>query len=330
MRCVSFDGVGDNGVVSIQTRADPVPGRFEVLIATEYAAVNPADVLQREGMHPPPPGSPPDIPGLEVAGTVIACGDSVTCFEVSDRVFGLVGGGGLADRVVAHERELARIPDALDDEAAASVPEAFITAFDALSQAGLGAGDTLLVNGANGGVGTAAVQLGVALGARVVASVRAAGRREAIAALGATALPAPEAFERVRSLGGAQAILELVGGVHMTENLGSLASTGTLVVVAAKPGDEVTLPLRELMGRRARIVGTTLRRRPPEQKALLVQRFARRVVPLLAERRVAPIVDRVFDLSQATSAFDHVRAPGKLGKVLLRTTTEGTLPDPGA
>src|SRR5947209_18397871 len=156
MRCVVFNGTGGNEVVSVESRPDPAPGKFEVLIATEYAAINPADVHQREGRHPAPAGSPPDIPGLEVAGTVVARGDSVTSFDVGDRVFGLVGGGGLADRVVAHERELAPVPGILDEAAAASVPEAFITAFDALwMQAGLAPGDTLLVNGASGGVGTA-------------------------------------------------------------------------------------------------------------------------------------------------------------------------------
>jgi NADPH:quinone reductase len=320
MRCVVFNGTGGNDVVSVESRADPQPAKFEVLIATEYAAVNPADVLQREGRHPPPPGSPPDIPGLEVAGTVAAVGEGVTSFAGGERVFGLVGGGGLSDRVVAHERELARVPEALDEAAAASVPEAFLTAFDAIVvQAGVGAGDTLLVNGASGGVGTAAVQLGAALGARVVANVRSAARREAVTALGATVLGVPEVFEHVRERGGADTILELVGAVHMTENLNALAPRGTIVVVAAQPGDEVTIALRDLMGRRGHIVGTSLRRRPLEQKAVLVQEFGRRVVPWLAERRLVPIVDRVFELSEVTAAFDYIRAPGKLGKVLLRT-----------
>jgi NADPH2:quinone reductase len=320
MRCVVFNGTGGNEVVSVESRADPQPGKFEVLIATEYAAVNPADVLQREGLHPPPVGSPPDMPGLEVAGTVIFTGDAVTACGAGDRVFGLVGGGGLADRVVAHERELARVPKALDEAAAASAPEAFITAFDAVYvQAGLGPGDTLLVNGASGGVGTAAVQLGVAMGARVVANVRSADCHERIAELGATVLGAPEVFEHVRDLGGADTILELVGATHMPENLNALAPGGTIVLVAAKPGDEVTLALRDLMSRRGHILGTTLRRRPLEQKAVLVQQFARRVVPWLAERRLVPIVDRVFELSEVTEAFDYIRRPGKLGKVLLRT-----------
>jgi NADPH:quinone reductase-like Zn-dependent oxidoreductase len=322
MRCVVFNGTGGNEVVSVQSRPDPEPGKFEVLVATEYAGVNPADVLQREGRHPPPAGSPAEIPGLEVAGTIVAVGEAVTSFAAGDRVFGLVGGGGLADRVVAHERELARVPETLDEAAAASVPESFITAFDALYvQAGVAPGDTLLVNGASGGVGTAAVQLGMALGARVVASVRSEARRERVAALGAVALGASDAFAYVRELGGADTILELVGAVHMPGNLDALGPRGTIVVVAAAPGDEVTLPLRDLMGRRGHILGTSLRRRPLEEKAVLVQQFGRRVVPWLAERRLVPIVDRVYDLAEVTDAFDYSRQPGKLGKVLLRTAT---------
>jgi NADPH2:quinone reductase len=320
MRCVVFNGTGGNEVVSVESRGDPSPGKFEVLIATEYAGVNPADVLQREGRHPIPAGSPADIPGLEVAGKVIATGDAVTAFATGDRVFGLVGGGGLADRVVAHERELARVPEILDEATAASVPQAFITAFDALHvQARLTPGELVLVNGANGGVGIAAVQLAVALGARVVANVRSAACRQRIAELGATVRGAPEVFEHVRELGGADTILELVGATHMPENLNALAPRGTIVVVAAQPGDEVTLALRDLMSRRGHILGTSLRGRPLEQKALLVQRFARQVVPWFAERKLAGIVDRVFELSEATDAFDYVRTPGKLGKVLLRT-----------
>ncbi len=244
----------------------------------------------------------------------------MTAFGVGDRVFGLVGGGGHADRVVAHERELARVPETLDPELAASTPEAFITAFDALCvQAGLGAGDRLLVNGASGGVGLAAVQLGHILGAQIVANVRSETRREAVAALGATALGADEAFALMQELGGADIVLELVGGVHMPQNLEALALGGTIMIVAGKPGDEAVLSIRDVMGKRARMIGTTMRRRALEQRATLIQQFARRVVPLLAQGRVTPIVDRVFALDAATEAFDYVRQPGKLGKVLLQT-----------
>jgi NADPH2:quinone reductase len=321
MRCVVYRGIGGREVVAVQERPDPHPAKLEVLIAPAFAGVNPADVLQREGNHPVPPGSPTDVPGLEVAGTIVACGESVSGFAVGDRAFGLVGGGGLADRVVAHERELVPIPDGLEDTLAAAVPEAFITAFDAICRQGsLGAGDTLLVNGANGGVGTAAVQIAARLGARVVASVRSVDLRDRVAGLGATALAPDEAFEHVRALGGADVILELVGAVHMSENLGALAPLGRIVIVGARPGDEATLTMRELMRRRGRVIGTTLRTRPLEEKADLVQEFGRRVVPLLADGTIVPIVDRVFDLDAAADALDQVRLPGKFGKLLLATS----------
>jgi NADPH:quinone reductase-like Zn-dependent oxidoreductase len=320
MRCVVYRGTGGADVVTVTERPDPKPSKFEVLIATRYAGLNPADVLQREGKHPPPPGSPTDVPGIEVAGTVVACGDSVTAFTAGDRVFGLVGGGGLSDRVTAHERELCRVPDALDDMAAAAVPEAFITAFDALCrQAGLAPGDIVLINGASGGVGTAAVQIAAGIGANVVASVRTESLHQRVAALGATALAPNDAFAHAREGGGADVILELVGAINMADNLNALRSLGRIVVVGARPGDEAVIPLREFLGRRARVMGTTLRRRPLEQKALAVQEFGQRVVPQLGAGRFTPVVDRVFDLAQAADALDHLRVPGKFGKLLLAT-----------
>ncbi len=318
MRCVVYHGVGGREVVAVEERPDPSPGRFEVAIAPAYAGVNPADVLQREGKHPIPAGAPKDVPGLEVGGRVVACGEGVSAFVAGDHAFGLVGGGGLAEVVIAHERELAAVPDALDDAAAAAAPEAFLTAFDAVClQAGLVSGETLLVNGASGGVGTAAVQIGAFLGARVVANVRAPELRPGVAELGATALPAEEAFAHVRAIGGADVVLELVGAVHMSENMSALARGGRVIVVGARPGDEATVVLRDLMSRRGHLIGTTLRTRPLEEKAHLVQQFGRRIVPALADGRMRPIVDRAFPLAEAADALDYVRAPGKFGKVLL-------------
>lgn len=326
MKCVVFRGVGGREVVAVESRPDPVPSKFEVVIAPRFAGVNPADALQREGHHPVPPGWPTDIPGLEVAGPVVARGEAVTAFELEDRAFGLVGGGGLADRVVAAERDIVSVPESLDEQAAAAVPEAFLTAFDAVvQQAGLTSGDTLLVNGANGGVGTAAVQIAHAIGARVVANVRSEALRPRVAELGATAAEAKKAFERVRELGGADVILELVGAPHMAENVAALARGGRLVIVGSRPGDEATLALRDLMSRRAHVIGTTLRTRPPEEKARLVQDFGRQIVPLLAAGTIAPVVDRVFPLAQAVDAIDYVRQPGKFGKVLVELpTSEGS------
>jgi NADPH2:quinone reductase len=231
---------------------------------------------------------------------------------------GLVGGGGHASMVVAHERELMHVPDVLDDLQAAAVPEAYLTAFDAIvSQAGLRAGDTLLVNGASGGVGTAAVQIARCMRVNVVASVRSESVRDRVAALGAEALGRDEAFARVRELGGADVVLELVGGMNVIDDISSLALRGTVILVAGK-GDDPLLPMGEMMTRRATVIGTGLRRRPLEEKAALTQDFAKRVLPLIASGEITPIVDRSFPIEQAADAFDALSTPGKFGKLLLQ------------
>jgi NADPH2:quinone reductase len=317
MKCVVYRGTGGPEVVAIEERPDPTPGRFEVLIAPTYSGMNPADVLQRMGKHPVPAGSPKDVPGLETAGTIVAVGDGVSGFEVGDRAMGLVGGGGHASKVVAHERELMRVPDVLDDLHAASVPEAYLTAYDAIvSQSGLRAGDVLLVNGASGGVGTAAVQMARSLDVTVIASVRSESVRAKVAALGVEALGVEEAFARVRELGGADVVLELVGGMHLADDVSSLALRGTVILVAGK-GDDPVLSMSELMSRRGHVIGTGLRRRPLEEKAALTQDFAKRVLPLIASGEITPIVDRTFPIEQAADAFDALGEPGKFGKLLL-------------
>ena len=186
MRCVVFTGAGGNEVVDVQERPDPVPGSGEVLVRVRYAGLNPADLHQRGGHYPAPPGAPADIPGLEVSGTVEVVGGQVLGFRPGDRVFGLVGGGGCADRVAVHERCVARVPDNLTELDAAAVPEAFITAHDAIRTRGrLTMGETLLVHGANGGVGTAAIQIGLVAGARVYGVVRSDGAAALVRELGA-------------------------------------------------------------------------------------------------------------------------------------------------
>src|SRR5439155_3000706 len=192
----------------LEERPDPAPQGGEVVVAAGYAGINPADLAQLAGRYPAPPGSPPDVPGLEVAGRVVDCGGQVRDWQIGDRVFGLVGGGGLADRVVVHERHVVAVPDRLEDEEAAAVPEAFLTAHDAIvTQAGLRPGDVLLVNGASGGVGTAGVQIGVCAGATVFASARSDDVRPRLAELGAQAMGPEEAFQLVRGEGGADIVL---------------------------------------------------------------------------------------------------------------------------
>lgn len=319
MRAVVFTGAGGNEVVVVEQRPNPVPGPEDVILRVSHAGLNPADHVQRAGNYPAPPGSPPDIPGLEVAGTVESCGDRVSSWQLGDRVFGLVGGGGLADRVLAHERCVTRVPDTLDEQGAAAVPEAFITAHDAVfTQAGVRPGETLLVHGAGGGVGTAAVQLGVAAGARVVATVRSPNVEEAVADLGAEVVR-DEDFRRGVSLS-ADVILELVGGVHFPANLDALARRGRIVIVSVAGGNEIELPLLTLMQKRATIAGTVLRSRPLEEKAAAVRAFEREVVPGLESGRLRPIVDSVYPVGDVTAAFDRLEERGKLGKVLLDFT----------
>ena len=318
MRAVTFAGTGGNDVVRLAERPDPVPASHEVVVAARYAGVNWADLAQRQGSYPAPPGSPQDIPGMEVAGTVVAAGSGVRAWQIGDRVFGLVGGGGLADRVAVHERHVTAIPDSLADDSAAAVPEAYITAHDAVfSQGGLRLGEVLLVSGANGSVGSAGVRLGLAAGARVVASVRSAASARVLADEGAMVVTADQAAERLLALGGADVVLELVGAPHLDPDMEVLAAKGRIVVVGTGAGADAAISLRALMGKRATLRGTMLRARPLEEKAAAVQAFSRSVVPLLAAGRALPTIDRVFPADQATAAFDHLAQPGKTGKVLL-------------
>jgi NADPH2:quinone reductase len=319
MKCVVYRGTGGPEVIAIEERPDPVPGKFEVLVAPSYSGMNPADNLQREGKHPAPAGSPKDVPGLEVGGTIVAIGDGVAGFEVGQRVLGLVGGGGHASKVVAYERDLMRVPDVLDDLQAAAVPEAFLTAYDAIvHQCDLAAGDVLLVNGASGGVGTAALQMARCMNVTVVASVRSEAIRAKVEALGVIALPSEEAFAKVKELGGADVVLELVGGVNVPDDVASLAMRGRVIIVGGGHGGDPVLSLRDMMSKRATVIGTGLRRRPLEQKATLMQDFAKRVGPLLASGEITPIVDRSFPIDDAARAFAALSEPGKFGKLLLQ------------
>jgi len=316
VRAVVFEGTDGREVMRLKERPDPVPGSEEVLVGARFAGINTADLAQRAGAYPPPPGAPQDVPGLEVAGVVMAVGTQVRDFSEGQRVFGLVGGGGLADRVLVHERHVAHVPDRLSDEEAAAVPEAFITGHDALvTQADLGLGDVLLVNGANGGVGTAAVQIGLASGARVFASARSGLER--LAELGANAVTPDEAVMQVQAAGGADVILELVGAPNLDGNLDALATKGRIAVVGTLAGAEAVLSFRKLMGKRARLFGTVLRVRTTEEKANAVQAFAHDVVPLLVAGRLRPVIDRIFPAEEAGDAFDHMASSGKFGKVLL-------------
>ncbi|HWX45334.1 MAG TPA: NAD(P)H-quinone oxidoreductase [Solirubrobacteraceae bacterium] len=300
--------------ISIEQHPDPVPGAGEVLVRVRAAGLNGADMMQRRGLYPAPPGSPQEIPGLELAGEVAALGPGAARFEVGERVMAIVGGGGQAELAVVHERQLMPVPGPLDWPAAGGLPEVFTTAHDALfAQADLRPGEHLLVHGGAGGVGTAATQLARAAGARVSATVRNEGLRAPVAALGAEAL-APEGFDEH---GPFDVVLELVGAPNLPANLNALATGGRIVVIGVSAGAKSELNLLALMGKRARIHGSTLRARPLEEKALAARRLERETLPLFETGALSVPVAETFTLDAAATAYERFAAGGKLGKIVL-------------
>jgi NADPH:quinone reductase len=261
-----------------------------------------------------PPGSPPDIPGLELAGEVVGLGRGATRFVLGDRVMAVVGGGAQAELAVVHERAAMPVPDELDWTAAGGVPEAFTTAHDALfTQAELTVGERVLVHGAAGGVGMAAVQLATMAGARVTATVRDPAAREHIAALGVNALE-PEGFEEH---GPFDVVLELVGAPNMPGNLRALAEGGRVCVIGIGAGAKVELNLGALMGKQARIHGSLLRPRALEDRADAARRVERSVLPGFASGDLSVPVCATFPLDAAADAYARFAAGAKLGKIVL-------------
>lgn len=301
---------------------DPRPGVGELAVEVRAAGLNAADLLQRRGLYPAPAGVAPDVLGLELAGTVVEVGAGVERFVVGDRVMAVVGGGGQAERAVIHERTALAVPPALSWAEAGGFPEAFTTAHDALfTQCELSLGERVLVHGAAGGVGTAAVQLALAAGARVVATVRDPARRSGVAALGRVSagdgdleVVAPEGFaER----GPFDVVLELVGGPNLAGDVASLGPGGRIAVIGVGAGAGAELDLLALMARRGRIHGSTLRARPLEQKAEAARQVESHVLPLLATGRVRVPVAETFPLAEAARAHERFSAGAKLGKIVL-------------
>ena len=310
MRAVT---IRDNELI-VEEHPDPSPGAGEVLVRVRAAGINGADMHQRRGLYPAPPGAPQDIPGLEVAGEVAELGPGATRFAVGDRVMAIVAGGGQAELAVVHERVLMPVPANLDWPEAGGLPEVFITAHDALfSQAGLTSGEHLLVHGGAGGVGTAAIQLGRATGARVTATVRHAELRERVAGLGAEAI-APEDFP---GRGPFDVILELVGAPNLPDDVNGLATGGRIAVIGIGGGASAELHLGALMAKRGRIHGSMLRARPLEEKAIAARGVERSVLPLLASGHVRVPVAATYPLEQVSDAYDRFAAGGKLGKIVL-------------
>ena len=300
--------------IAIDERPDPVPGAGEVLVRVRAAGLNGADMMQRRGLYPAPPGSPQDIPGMELAGEVDALGPRAERFVAGDRVMAIVGGGAQAELCVVHERQLMPVPAGLDWPAAGGLPEVFATAHDALfTQGELRSGEHLLVHGGAGGVGTAALQLGLASGARVTATVRNVELRGQVEALGARTIDCEGFAEE----GPYDVILELVGAPNMPENLQALATGGRIAVIGVSAGATSELNLLALMGKRARIHGSTLRARPLEQKAFVARLLEHEVLPLFESGALGVPIAETFPLGEAAAAYDRFAAGGKLGKIVL-------------
>lgn len=324
MRAIAITKSGGPEVLEIVERPSPEPSRGEVRVRVRATAINRADLLQRMGSYPAPADAPADIPGLELAGEVEALGSGVERLAIGDRVFGLVGGGAYAEQLVTHERALAKIPDSLSFEEAAAVPEAFITAHDAIvGQGGLRGGETLLVHAVGSGVGTAAIQLGRALGAHVIGTARTPGKLERAKALGLDVGIVPdggrfaEAVHRADPRGAA-VVLELVGGAYLDEDLRCTQTLGRIVLVGLMAGARTQLDLALILRKRLRVFGTVLRSRPLEQKLAAMRAFEDQVVPLLARGRVVPVIDTVMNLDQAPEAHRRMASNAGFGKIILR------------
>ena len=318
---------GGPEVLELRDVPRPAPGTGEVLVRVRASALNRADLLQREGRYPAPPGSPVDIPGIEFAGEVAALGAGVERWRGGERVFGIVGGGAHAEYLVAHERAVAAVPESMSWSEAGAAPEAFITAHDALvTQAELHPAERVLIHAVGSGVGLAAVQLVRAVGAVPYGTSRTADKIERARAAGLEdgVVPGPglagipEAVARWTGGRGVDVVLELVGGAYVAADVEALAPAGRLVVVGTVAGARAELDLRRVLGKRLTIRGTVLRARPLEEKILATRAFEREVVPLLARGALRPVIDSEFPLADIRAAHERLASNATVGKVVLR------------
>jgi putative PIG3 family NAD(P)H quinone oxidoreductase len=324
MRAVVITRPGEPEVLQIREVADPSPGPSEVLVDVRATALNRADLLQRRGRYPAPPDAPPDIPGLEFAGQVESCGTQVRSVHAGDRVMGLLGGGGHASKVALHHRLCLAVPPTMDWAQAAAIPEAYLTAYDALFTRGrLAAGETLLVQAAASGVGIAALQLGTVAGANVIGLCRTSAKRERLERAGCGTIIDPGATDatdqvlRASRSAGVDLILDLVGASAWPLHERVLRSRGRIVVLGLLGGSRCELDLAVLLAKRATLVGSVLRSRPLEEKIALTREFARCALPLFAAGRLTPWVDRCLPLEEIAQAHSVMERNENLGKIVL-------------
>ncbi len=326
MRAVVFAGKGGPEVVEVREVPDPVPQRGEVLVRVRAAALNRADLLQRRGLYPPPHGVREDVPGLELAGEVVRCGEAVAGWKAGDRVMAITAGEAQAELAVVHQRMLMRLPEGLSFEEAGALPEAGITSHDALfTLGGLRPGWPVLVHAVGSGVSTAALQIAKAAGATVIGTSRTPDKLDRAKALGLdhgilVGRDDPRFAEEVKRLTGKRGVplvLDFVGGPYLGENLGALAVGGRVVVIGVMGGPKAELDLGTQMRLRASVIGTVLRPRPLEEKVAATQAFAREVLPLVATRKVKPVLDAALPMAKVREAHARMERNETFGKLVL-------------
>jgi NADPH:quinone reductase len=323
MRAIVITKPGGSEVLRLEERENPLPGRSQIRVRIHASAMNRADVSQRRGNYPPPPGYPADIPGLEYAGEVDAVGDFASQWKVGDRVMGIVGGGAHAELVCVHEREAIAIPADLSFDQAAAIPEAFLTAYDALfNQLEMQTGERLLVHAVASGVGTAALQLAITAGLDVIGTSRSADKLMRAKELGlkkAVQASSDDWPSLVEALApdGIHGVLDLVSGPYVAGNLRVVKSRGRIVVVGLTAGAQAPIDLGMILRKRIRIIGTVLRARPIEEKIALAREFADRIVPMFNDKSLRPVIDSVISFNEIQKAHDLMEANSTFGKIVL-------------
>ncbi|MEO8575927.1 MAG: NAD(P)H-quinone oxidoreductase [Gemmatimonadales bacterium] len=324
MRAVVITAPGGPEVLEIQSRPIPEPGLNHIRVRVHSSALNRADISQRLGRYPAPPGVAPDISGLEYAGEVDTLGPDARMWEVGTRVMGIVGGGAHAEYLCVHEREVMPIPIELTWEEAAAIPEVFLTAYDAMfRQLHMRMGERFLIHAVGSGVGTAAVQLARVAGLNSIGTSRTPDKLRRAGELGLTAgihasADWPEKVLANTQGAGVHAILDLVGGGYLSGNLNVLAQRGRMISVGLTAGRSAELDMSALMRKRIHIMGTTLRARPIEEKITLVRDFADRVLPFFSSRRLKPVLDSVHSFNDIRDAHVLMESDSSFGKIILR------------
>jgi putative PIG3 family NAD(P)H quinone oxidoreductase len=323
MRAVVITSPGEPDVLKLTEVPDPVPGPGEVLVDVAAAGVNRADVMQRMGFYPPPPGAPP-YPGLECSGRISALGAGVTVWQPGDEVCALLGGGGYAEQVAVPQGQLLPVPAGVSVAEAAGLPETACTVYATVfQQARLTPGETILVHGGAGGIGTMAIQLAKSFGARVICTAGTPAKLERCIELGADLAVSYASEEFVSAVDvftggrGADVILDIVGGPYLARNVTALATGGRLLLVSTQGGTSAELDLQTLMRKRASILASTLRARPPAEKAAIVAGVREQVWPLISAGRVRPVIDRVLPMADAADAHRLLDEGTHVGKILL-------------